>query len=239
MTTAIILAGGLGTRLQSIVSDRPKPMALVKNKPFLQHQMEYWVKQGVSSFILSVGYKAELIIEGFGESFMGVPIEYSIESTPMGTGGGLLRAASKLNSKEPFLLLNGDTYFDVRLSELKKKYKQMGAAVVFSSFESNDTERYMGLEVCSQKITGLNIKPDFKSSSVLVNGGVYLMGPKAIEILRKHHSLNEKFSLETSGFDELINAQLVMVHIKSAGNFIDIGVPEDYLKAQLMPFFNV
>lgn len=238
MTAAIILAGGLGTRLHSIVSDRPKPMALVKNKPFLQHQMEYWIEQGVSRFILSVGYKLELIVESFGDSFMGVPVEYSIESTPMGTGGGLLRAASKLNSKDPFLLLNGDTYFDVCLGELKKKYKQTAAAVVFSSFESNDTERYMGLEVYSEKITGLNIKPDSKSSSVLVNGGVYLMGPRAIEILSKHHSLNEKFSLETTGFTELINAQLVMTHIKSTGNFIDIGVPEDFLRAQHMPFFN-
>ncbi len=212
-------------------------MALVKNKPFLQHQMEYWVKQGVSRFILSVGYMSELIIECFGSSFLRVPVDYSIESTPLGTGGGLLQAVSQLDSKDPFLLLNGDTYFDVHLSELKKKYKETNADMVFSGFESSFTERYMSLEVSSEKIIDLNIKPDLKNTSVLVNGGVYLIGPRPIEILRKYHFLNEKFSLETTGFPELMKEQLVLVYLNSTGNFIDIGVAEDYLKAQDMPFF--
>jgi D-glycero-alpha-D-manno-heptose 1-phosphate guanylyltransferase len=237
MTTAIILAGGLGTRLRGLVSELPKPMAPIKNKPFLHHQMEYWIGQGVSKFILSVGYKSEIIIENFGNSFLGVPVEYSIENSPMGTGGGLLLATRQLNTKEPFLLLNGDTYFDVHLNKLKSKFEETNADMVFSLFESKLTERYLGFEVASEKITNINVRAELKNSMVLVNGGVYLIGSKALDVLRTLHSAGENFSLESSGFTELLAAKLNLFFLKSSGNFIDIGVPEDYLKSQRSAYF--
>jgi len=237
MTTAIILAGGLGTRLRGLVSELPKPMAPIKNKPFLHHQMEYWIGQGVSNFILSVGYKSEIIIENFGNSFLGVPVEYSIENSPMGTGGGLLLATRQLNTKEPFLLLNGDTYFDVHLNKLKSKFEETNADMVFSLFESKLTERYLGFEVASEKITNINVRAELKNSMVLVNGGVYLIGSKALDVLRTLHSAGENFSLEGTGFSELLAAKLNLFFLKSFGNFIDIGVPEDYLKSQRLAHF--
>lgn len=237
MTAAIILAGGLGTRLRSLVSDQPKPMANINNKPFLYYQMRYWAGQGVSKFILSVGYKSEIIIENIGNSFLGIPVEYSIENSPLGTGGGLLLAAMMLNTREPFLLLNGDTYFDMRLHELKNKFETTSADIVCSLFESECTDRYLGFEVATDKIININIKSEMSSSTILFNGGVYLVGSKTIDVLRKHHQENENFSLESIGFTELLASKLKMVYLKGSKNFIDIGMPEDYIKSQSLACF--
>ena len=111
MPSAVILAGGLGTRLRSVVSDVPKPMAPVGGRPFLEYQLEYWINQGISRFVLSVGYRHEAITEHFGSRYKGVELEYAVEEQPLGTGGGLLLAAEKLKQDTPFLLLNKDTYF--------------------------------------------------------------------------------------------------------------------------------
>ena len=113
MTTAIILAGGLGTRLRGTLPDLPKPMAPVAGRPFLAHQLDHWIAQGVVRFVLSVGYRAVAISNHFGDRYRGVPIDYVVEPAPLGTGGALALAATKLRSNEPALLLNGDTYFDV------------------------------------------------------------------------------------------------------------------------------
>ena len=107
--TAIILAGGLGARLNNTVPNLPKPMAPINNRPFLEHQMDYWIGQGINRFILSVGYLKDLIIDHFGDKYKKASIEYAIEHKPLGTGGGLLLAAK--NITEPFLVLNGDTFF--------------------------------------------------------------------------------------------------------------------------------
>lgn len=114
MITAIILAGGMGTRLRSAVPDLPKPMAPIHERPFLEHQMDYWIGQGVSRFIVSVGYMKEVIMDHFGASYRATPLTYAIEEEPLGTGGGLLLAAQGLS--ETFLVLNGDTFFEVDLT---------------------------------------------------------------------------------------------------------------------------
>src|SRR3989344_9594340 len=112
---AIILAGGLGTRLQSVVKDLPKPMADVNGRPFLAYLMDYWIKQGVKRFILSVGYKSEIIRDYFGDEYNGVSVAYSIEKKPLGTGGGLLLALKQLNSRGDFFGFNGGTFFKKKL----------------------------------------------------------------------------------------------------------------------------
>ena len=101
---AIILAGGLGKRLRSTVPDLPKPMAPIKGKPFLWYLLDYWLHQGINHFILSVGYKFEVIREQFGTKFKNAEVSYAIESKPLGTGGGLLLAIKHLRSKEPFVI---------------------------------------------------------------------------------------------------------------------------------------
>src|SRR5258708_22700208 len=115
---AIILAGGKGMRLRAEVPDLPKPLAPVAGRPFLEHQMAYWVSQGVNRFILSVGYKAEMITGSVGTHFRDAEVVYAVEDQPLGTGGGLLPARTQIKEEEPFLLGNGGTIFARPLSGL-------------------------------------------------------------------------------------------------------------------------
>src|SRR5512147_529361 len=99
---AIILAGGLGTRLRQAVPDVPKPMAPIRGRPFLDYQMTYWAKQGIERFVLSVGYRHEIVKQHFGCRWGSTEVDYAVESTPLGTGGGLLMAMSKIRSTGPW-----------------------------------------------------------------------------------------------------------------------------------------
>ena len=110
MRTAIILAGGLGTRLRKLVSDVPKPMASVNGRPFVAHLMDYWIEQGITQFILSVGYLKESIIHYFGNEYRGIKIEYSVEESPLGTGGGVLLAIKNIKSDDYFVLHKNTAY---------------------------------------------------------------------------------------------------------------------------------
>jgi len=147
MTTAIILAGGLGTRLRAAVPDLPKPMAPIRGRPFLEYQLDYWIGQGVERFVLSVGYRHEAIVAHFGDSYHGVPLSHSIESTPLGTGGGLLFALDRVAGPLPFLLLNGDTYFEADLGALHRFHAAKQSEWTFSLFRSPQDGRYMGMGV--------------------------------------------------------------------------------------------
>ncbi len=135
VTTAIILAGGLGIRLKKVVQDLPKPMALIRGRPFLEYQMDFWISQGVTKFILSVGYLKQTIIDHFGDSYLTASIDYIVEDEPLGTGGALLLASQGL--KETFLLLNGDTFFEVDLNNLIAFHKKQQSELTLSLFKSN------------------------------------------------------------------------------------------------------
>src|SRR5258706_8386355 len=124
--TAIILAGGFGTRLQSVVKDLPKPMAPVAGKPFLEYLLQYLSVQGIEKSILSVGYKWETIKNYFGDSFGEMKLEYSVEKEPLGTGGAILKAVQSFNEKE-FFILNGDSFFSISLPELNTRHNNKNA----------------------------------------------------------------------------------------------------------------
>ena len=126
---AIILAGGKGTRLKSVVSDRPKPLADVNGQPFLAILMNYLIEQGCHHFVLATGYKREMIRSQFGNYYLGIPITYSEEMQPLGTGGAVINAQKKLVRKEPFLVLNGDTFFPINLPQLKKQFHKTKSAM--------------------------------------------------------------------------------------------------------------
>lgn len=236
-TTAIILAGGLGTRLRSRVNDRPKPMASVvvqneTSKPFLAILMDYWREQGVSRFILSVGYLSEQIVEYFGDNYQGCKIEYSIEPEPVGTGGALTLAMQKLANDEPFLLLNGDTIFQVTLSALEDFADSSQAQVVLSLFESDDYQRYAGMKLDdANRVLAFGTKDENAVSGILhkVNGGVYWFRNKAgLLPLFEVPVLSSPVSLESDIFPVWI-ANGVSVYGKVlAQPFIDMGLPEDY-----------
>src|SRR5690349_1824955 len=144
MPSAVILAGGLGTRLRSAVPDLPKPMAPINGRPFLEYQLDYWIAQGIKRFVLSVGYRHEAITKHFGFRYKGVELEYAVEERPLGTGGGFLLAAEKVGRREPFLLLNGDTYFGVNLNILNACALEHDADWCMSLFRTSAKGRYMG-----------------------------------------------------------------------------------------------
>ena len=227
MTCAVILAGGLGTRLREAVPDVPKPMAPVRGRPFLEHQMDYWVGQGIDRFILSVGYRHEIISEHFGSNYRGADVEYVVENTPLGTGGGLLLAVEKLS--DAFLLLNGDTFFAVDLPELTKFHKNKKSDVTFCLFATYDTDRYMGIGVDEDgRITNLRVSNVVKKT--LANGGVYMINPDEIKGLGL--LAGEKASLEDDIFPMMAKAGNSMFGMEASGLFIDIGIPDDFERAQ-------
>lgn len=242
---ALILAGGLGKRLRSVVDDRPKPMALIQGRPFLAYQLDYWIGQGVSHFILSVGYKHEMIIDYFGQEHNGATIEYVIEDKPLGTGGGLLLALQKSNINSPFLFLNGDTYFTVKLDKLISFADVNDADFTFSLFSTQDKERYMGIQLDDNcKVQSLNANIN-ENQENFASGGVYwirnldvftqfkdyLMDVRAEQI---DHSTITPISFESEILPSMLAAGFDLFGFKSQEFFIDIGVPVDYLKAGLV-----
>ena len=225
MTSAIILAGGLGTRLRSAVPDLPKPMAPIAGRPFLAHQMDHWIAQGVSHFVLSVGYRHEAISGYFGCRYRGASLDYVVETTPLGTGGALLLAAAQLPLDEPALLLNGDTYFDVTLEALQAHARRLDAQWCFALFRNTDPARYMGVGVADDgRITALR-----SPEAPLANGGVFLFKPSALQglTLEPGHAV----SLENDIFPRLFSRGQRFGGLECPGAFIDIGVPFDYQRA--------
>ena len=227
VTTAIILAGGLGTRLKKVVPDLPKPMAIIRERPFLEYQMDFWISQGVTKFILSVGYLNHIIIDHFGDSYHTASIDYFVEDELLGTGGALLMAAQGL--KETFLVLNGDTFFEVDLNDLCLFHNKHNAEWTMSLFRSKDLDRYMGVGLAK---TGeiLVLKSEESQIDLLVNGGVYLINPSAISRLNLNPGI--KSSLENQLLPSFLSLGGRLFGIECYGKFIDIGVPEDYYRAQ-------
>ena len=228
MSTAIILAGGLGTRLRSVLQDTPKPMAPINGRPFLEYLMEYWIAQGIKEFIISVGYLRDQIMGHFGESFHGCPVRYSVEEVQLGTGGGVLAAMQHLNSGAPFLLLNGDTFFEVDLSALQRFHIDRVSDWTFSMFRANESGRYMRMQIDSEcHLTDL--VPTLGVEGALANGGVYLIDPEVLAA--SCWTVGDIFSLEADLIPNAFERGVSFFGFESHGRFIDIGVPRDYSRA--------
>ena len=225
---AIILAGGLGTRLREQVPDLPKPMAAVGGRPFLEHQIDYWIEQSVRSFILSVGYKRETIKSRFGGRYKDAEITYAVEEKPLGTGGGLILSAEKLKTQDPFILLNGDTFFEVDLSEMEKLHSRKNADVTVALHQVEDNTRYGSVKLDGDgRIRDFKAAPDAGNS--LINGGVYIINRTALDATSWH--AGDSVSLEDDLFPSMIKSGARFYGYVSNGRFIDIGVPEDYKRA--------
>lgn len=217
----IILAGGFGTRLRPLCADLPKPMAPVQERPFLEYLLEYWKQQGASHFILSVGYLHATIVKHFGTNYKGVPIDYAIEKEPLGTGGGLLLSIDYLHhSASTFLALNGDTFFDVPLSRFSDK-----GEVTLALYKIDNNTRYHGVTLDSSgKIQNID-----DPHSSLINGGCYLFDKKCL----RGFPQKKPVSLEKEILPSLIKESRCYGQLFD-GLFIDIGIPEDYMKSPLV-----
>ena len=228
LVKAIILAGGLGTRLRSAVPDLPKPMADVQGRPFLAYLIDYWIQQGISHFVLSVGYKYQKIIDYFGGEYRGAVIEYAIEAEPIGTGGGLLLSIKKFSDDEPFILLNGDTYFPVNLQELESFAKESSADICLSLVEITDPNRYLGVEIAMDG-TISNFACSDNQLMGMANGGVYWVHPRVLDQFQLSGNAEIAFESEILPMAILKGYKITGRLFKSP--FIDIGVPQDYERA--------
>lgn len=236
LSTAIVLAGGLGTRLKTVVPDQPKPMAKVAGRPFLEHLLYYWQTQGIKQFILSVGYRHDQIQDHFGSSFNDCPLYYIEEQDQLGTGGALLHCQRQLQLTRPFLLLNGDTYFAVAAEDLANLANQNQADWCFSLFPSNNIDRYLATSYdnASGRISFDSKASKLEANTVKwVNGGVYWIHPKALSPFNDYFG---KLSLEDELIPKCACLGQVFCGLNSNSQFIDIGVPEDYHRAQAFPF---
>lgn len=222
---AIILAGGKGTRLQSVVSNVPKPMALIGEKPFLMLLLQYLQSQGIEKVVLSVGYMYEIIQETFGESFNGLSISYSIESEPLGTGGAIAKAMTMVESQS-VLVLNGDSFIKIDLEEIERKIPTSENHSLLVLKEMNNVSRYGSVVLKDEVITAFEEK-QFKEKA-LINAGVYVLNKDIF----KDKNLPEKFSFEKDFLEKEVEKRNLR-GIVTNGYFIDIGVPEDYQKAQI------
>lgn len=231
LETAIILAGGLGTRLRSVIKNIPKPMAPVDGRPFLEYQLDYLLNQGLRRVVLSVGYRHEVIQAHFGYRYKELTVEYAIEPSPMGTGGAVILASQNLDLVHPVLVLNGDTWFPVSVTELVEMYERHRAGLVMALRQVVSNERYGGIVLDdTQRIVNF-LTPD-QGVSQWINGGVYLMAPETLQLWQKYGAV--QLSLEADLFAKGEVAREGMWGYASDAPFLDIGVPEDYARADSM-----
>jgi len=220
----VILAGGLGTRLQNLLPGIPKPMVPVNEQPFLKYLLGYVNKFSPARIILSVGYRHEQIIDYFGNDFEGTDLIYSIEESPLGTGGAI-RKSIQLTESENAYILNGDTFFEVDLEQMEKQHFDNQADITIALKEMLNFERYGSVSVHDNRIIRFVEKQFIKQG--FINAGTYLLNKQ------KFLDFNwpEMFSFEKDYLEKYVEKSFFAPYFAD-GYFIDIGVPEDYLKSQ-------
>ena len=229
MTTAIVLAGGLGSRLKAVVPDVPKPMAPVNGRPFLEYLIDYWTGQGIDRFILSVGYKREIIGRHFASRHKGIEMDYAVEDRPRGTGGGLLLALKHLRQSGAILILNGDTFFEVDLALMRRYHQDRHAEVTIALREVEANSRYASVEIDNDGMITAFDNRARTSGRALINGGVYLAESAAFSGMLPES--DAPVSLEDQLYPRMLAAGRRMYGFLSSGRFIDIGIPDDYRRA--------
>lgn len=226
MKEAIVLAGGFGTRLQSVVSDVPKPMAPVAGRPFLTYLLDRLILQGYGHVVLATGHLHEKVEAFFGNDYRGMRIDYARELSPLGTGGAILNALQHC-TEEQITVLNGDTLFLVDHEALCRFADEKKTPLAFVLRQVPDAGRYGAVEVDGDGLVTAFREKDPATGVGLINGGIY----------RLHRSLldgfvpGQQFSFEKELMQKRFREEKFYAYA-SDGYFIDIGVPDDYARAQ-------
>ncbi|GLS03830.1 D-glycero-D-manno-heptose 1-phosphate guanosyltransferase [Chitiniphilus shinanonensis] len=221
---AIVLAGGKGTRLREVVSDVPKPMAPISGQPFLALLLNHLAEKGISRVVLSIGYMAQVIQDYFGETYAGLEIDYVVEPQPLGTGGAVRLALEKIRSDHVFIF-NGDTFLDLEISEIEALWIKERKPLIVGR-EVNDTSRYGRLLTEGSVATGFTEKG--VEGPGLINGGCYVLQAHQLD----EFLVGSNFSFELDFLAPAVKQRQFGVFI-THGKFIDIGIPEDFHRAQI------
>jgi D-glycero-alpha-D-manno-heptose 1-phosphate guanylyltransferase len=222
---AIVLAGGFGTRLRHVVPDLPKPMAPVAGRPFLEILLAWLASKGFSRVVLSVGYMAEKIVAYFGSTYAHMELIYEIESTPLGTGGAI-RKASRHCLGSHYFVFNGDSYLDLEVAQVEASWQLHRVPIIVARIVP-DTTRYGRIEVSGSQIVAFNGQG--VPGAGLINGGCYVF--ETDQLLS--WPVETPFSIEVEFFPNEVKRGRFDV-FQTHGQFIDIGVPDDYARAQTL-----
>lgn len=226
MKEAIILAGGFGTRLQGVIKDLPKPMAPIHNRPFLTYILDNLAVAGCEHVVLSTGYLHEKIEEYFGKNYGKLQISYAQEKEPLGTGGAIRYALTFCQTDE-VLVLNGDTIFKVDWSKFIQFHQQKNALLSIVLRQVDDVARYGSVTIDAQNRISLFTEKNAVAGKGLINGGIYLINKQLFD----KYPQPEKFSFEKDVMEQLYKKEY-FYGLASDGYFLDIGIPEDYARAE-------
>ena len=223
----IILAGGFGTRLQSVVKDVPKPMADISGKPFLSYLLTHLKNFGATDVVLSVGYLQEKIVEYFGDSFLGMKVSYAREDKPLGTGGAIVNSLKFIDKNKPVVVVNGDTFLQIDYQNLLKFFAEKKSRLTLVLRKMDDCSRYGRVVVDENSLIQNFEEKSSEQKSGFINGGIYVLDPKIFS----EFAVSESFSFESD---------FLMKYLKSLEPqgftvdeyFIDIGIPDDYARAK-------
>jgi NDP-sugar pyrophosphorylase family protein len=225
--SAVILVGGLGTRLRNVLADRPKPMALINGRPFLELLVNQLTRAGICNLVMCVGYRAEAIEEHFGDgSSFGIQIRYAREKELLGTAGAV-RNALHLVDSDSFFVLNGDSFCSVDFSQLASHHFCRRAVATIVAVETPDCSRYGKLQLSPDGVVERFVEKSEASGSGWINAGIYLLQQSAVRALVP----NKCASMERDVFPALVE-QGTLHSIKTTGSFIDIGIPSELERAQ-------
>ena len=224
MMDAIVLAGGRGTRLAHYVPDLPKPMAAVGGRPFLEHVLDHLIDCGVTSIVLSVGYRADSIEAHFGARYRNVELRYAREEQPLGTGGAIANAARELGDG-PVLVVNGDTLLKVDHRDLEAWYLRSPTDIAMVLRTVNDVNRFGAALIDGDRVCGFGEKTG--AGPGLINAGVYVVHPRVFS----RFAMPPAFSLEADLLQRHCAELRPRAYVTDA-YFIDIGIPADLDRAR-------
>lgn len=225
MRTAIVLAGGLGTRLASVSNGTPKVLMPVDGKPFIEYVFDNLIEQGVTRAVVTASYRWELLHSTYGDRYRDLDLLWSVELEPLGTGGAIKHAFDLHNIAEA-VVVNADTIFKANLSELELLHRSNMAQITIALREVDNVERYGEVTVnTNNMLTAFNEKS--RTGSGLINGGIYMIDSS----FWKQHNFEPKFSFERDFLQKYAGQERIFGLVQR-GYFIDIGVPEDLERAQ-------
>jgi NDP-sugar pyrophosphorylase family protein len=225
---AVLLVGGKGTRLRSVVSATPKPLASVGERPFLELLVRQLSYQGIRRLVMSTGYLSEEIENAFGDgSGWDVAIEYSKEPHPLGTAGAVKLAEHHLLGVSDFLVMNGDSFMEIDFRELIHFHRKSGGIATMAVLRMKNAMRYGTVQVTAEgRVNGFTEKIDGDPNG-FVNAGVYVFNRGIFD-----HIPEGPASLEKHIFPQVLRHGIYA--LEQHGVFIDIGTPEDYARAQAL-----